>query len=101
MYLKCICTMGKFFTKNKIYFLVDKLEGNFFVLLNNQREKHCISNNEVRNNFKQVNILVLDRKTKTLIEEFSTVEEAKEFIRLCEKYAKEDGTYTTNAFEII
>lgn len=45
-------------------------------------------------------VKVLDRATKTLIEEFETAVEARSFISLCEKNARDDGTFTENSFEI-
>lgn len=44
---------------------------------------------------------VIERKTEAVIEEVLTIEEGENLISLIEKHAKEDKTFTENAFAII
>lgn len=44
---------------------------------------------------------IIERKTKTVIDEVSTIEEGENLILLIEKYAKEDGTFEKDAFMIV
>lgn len=53
MYIKCICTDGKIFTKEKKYFILDYIAEGGYMVVDNDNKSHYISKNYFTEHFEK------------------------------------------------